>query len=171
MPTPENVSMKTVVLRWLAYGLGIGVLAAGMAWIKYRFVILDHALELYGLIVAVLFICLGIWLGLRLSKPKTVVQKETVIQQEIIIKEVPVIQEASIATQIQAKSREETGISSREMEVLKLLCKGCSNAEIAEQLFVSPNTVKTHVSNLLFKLDVKRRTQAAEKARELGLTI
>jgi ATP/maltotriose-dependent transcriptional regulator MalT len=156
-------------MRWSLYGLAAGVLTAGMVWIKYRFLILDHALELYGLIVAGVFVALGIWLGQRLSKPKTIVQKETVVQREIVVKEVRVLESEPAPPEVRAASLVETGISAREMDVLALLCKGCSNAEIAEQLFVSPNTVKTHVSNLLFKLDVKRRTQVAEKARALGL--
>jgi DNA-binding CsgD family transcriptional regulator len=165
----QNGNIKTALLRWSLYGLAAGVLAAGMVWIKYRFIVLDHAIELYGLIVAGIFIALGIWLGLRLSKPKTIIQRETIVQQEIVVKEVRVLQTESAAPELRAASMEETGVSAREMEVLSLLCKGCSNAEIAEQLFVSSNTVKTHVSNLLFKLDVKRRAQVAERARMLGL--
>ncbi len=169
MAHPHTGNLKTALFRWGLYGLATGVLAAGMGWIKYRFFVLDHALELYGLIVASIFVVLGIWLGLRLSKPKTIVLKETVVQQEIVVKEVRVLQTEAAAPEVRAASLEETGISAREMDVLALLCKGCSNAEIAGQLFVSPNTVKTHVSSLLFKLDVKRRAQVAEKARTIGL--
>jgi ATP/maltotriose-dependent transcriptional regulator MalT len=63
----------------------------------------------------------------------------------------------------------QTGISKREYEVLELMAQGLSNQEIAEKLFVSLNTVKTHTSNLFVKLDAKRRTQAIQKAKELGL--
>lgn len=162
-------SPKGALLRWSLYGLAAGLLAAGMVWIKYRLLVLDHAVELYGLIVAGVFIALGIWLGLRLSKPKTIVREVPIIRQEIVVKEIRVLQDAETAPEVRAANLEETGISARELDVLHLLCKGHSNAEIAGQLFVSPNTVKTHVSNLLFKLDVKRRTQVAEKARTLGL--
>ena len=155
---------KSALLQWLAYGLLAGLLAAGMAWAKYRFIIADHATELYGLVVATLFIILGIWLGLRLSKPKTIIQRETIVEEKIIIREVPVTSET-----VDTDKAEGLGLSAREMDVLQLLSKGHSNAEIAAELFVSANTVKTHVSNLLFKLDVKRRTQAAERARALGL--
>ena len=155
---------RPAVLQWIGYGLLAGVLAAGMAWTKYGLLIADHAFELYGLIVATLFIVLGIWLGLRLSKPKTIIQKETVIEEKIVVREVPVR-----SSELNSATGEKHGLSAREMDVLLLLCKGHSNAEIAAELFVSANTVKTHVSNLLFKLDVKRRTQAADRARVLGL--
>nr|WP_246202731.1 response regulator transcription factor [Fulvivirga lutimaris] len=60
-------------------------------------------------------------------------------------------------------------ISSREMEVLNVMAEGLSNVEIADKLFVSESTVKTHVSNLLSKLDAKRRTEAIKKAKEYGI--
>ena len=160
----KSAISKPIILQWLAYGLIAGALAAGMAWTKYRLVIADHATELYGLIVATLFISLGIWLGLRLSKPKTIIHKERIIEERIVVREVAVTN-----TEMDAQAAEKIGLSARELDVLQLLCKGHSNAEIADALFVSANTVKTHVSNLLFKLDVKRRTQAADRARALGL--
>ena len=67
------------------------------------------------------------------------------------------------------KKIEELNISKREYEVLKLIDKGFSNQEIASQLFISESTVKTHVSNLLSKLDAKRRTQAINIAKELRI--
>nr|MBP6568782.1 winged helix-turn-helix transcriptional regulator [Saprospiraceae bacterium] len=60
-------------------------------------------------------------------------------------------------------------LSKRELEVLGLISDGLSNEEIAEKLFISLNTIKTHTSNLFEKLEVKRRTQATEKAKRLGL--
>lgn len=153
--------LKGALFQWSLYGLAAGVLAAGMAWAKYRFLIFDHAAELYGLIVASLFAALGLWLGLRLSGPKTIVQRE------VVVEELPVA--ASVVPASRPVTASAAGLSAREMDVLRLVCKGHSNAEIADALFVSPNTVKTHVSNLLFKLDAKRRTQAAERARTLGL--
>ena len=64
---------------------------------------------------------------------------------------------------------DERGISRREYEVLELMAKGFSNQEIADRLFVSLNTIKTQSSNLFLKLDVNRRTQAVQKAKELQL--
>tara|TARA_Y100001001_G_C8002345_1_gene306736 strand:- start:974 stop:1384 length:411 start_codon:yes stop_codon:yes gene_type:complete len=64
---------------------------------------------------------------------------------------------------------EELGISKREYEVLVQISKGFSNKEIADVLFLSESTIKTHVSNLLVKLDSKRRTQAIQKAKDLHI--
>ncbi|MBL7864664.1 MAG: response regulator transcription factor, partial [Cyclobacteriaceae bacterium] len=60
-------------------------------------------------------------------------------------------------------------ISKREHEVLELIARGHSNQEIADKLFVSVNTIKTHLSNLFLKLEVSRRTQAIQKAKDLRL--
>ena len=67
------------------------------------------------------------------------------------------------------KQIEKIGLSNREYEILELMAKGLSNAEIGQQLFISISTVKTHVSNILMKLDAKRRTQAIQNARDLKL--
>lgn len=73
--------------------------------------------------------------------------------------------------QIDERALEQLGISQREHEVLILIAEGLSNKEIASKLFVSENTVKTHVSNILVKLDVKRRTQAVMVAKELNIIL
>ena len=160
------MSSKTILWVFL-YGLALALLAALMTWAKYRFLVMDNALEIYGLVIGVIFVVIGVWMGLKLARPKTIVRTETVIQTETIIKEVP------IPVYEKQKARPEQlaklNISQREFEVLQFLAQGLSNDEIAGQLFVSQNTVKTHLSNLYFKLDAKRRTQAVEKARALGL--
>jgi ATP/maltotriose-dependent transcriptional regulator MalT len=125
---------------------------------EYRYTVIDYALEIYAGVIALLFTGLGIWLALKLAKPKVetiVVEKEVIMQQQDFIFN-------EIAFQ-------QTGISKRELEVLELMAKGLSNQEIAEQLFVSLNTIKTHTSKLFEKLDVSRRTQAVQKAKELRL--
>ena len=61
------------------------------------------------------------------------------------------------------------GLTSREQQVLEEICQGLSNREIADKLFVSEHTIKTHVSNLLVKLEVRRRTQAIRVARKHNL--
>jgi len=141
----------------------VGVLAGGMVWAQYRLLVFQHAVELYGLLVAVLFAVLGIWLGMRLSQPARVDEQAAPPLVEVAAHVPEIVPPETTAAASAA------GLSPREVEVLRLVCKGHSNAEIAAELFVSPNTVKTHVSNLLFKLDAKRRTQAAERARALGL--
>ena len=147
---------------WITlYGLVLALLAGLMTWAKYRFLLVDHVYEIYGLIIAVIFVGLGIWMGLRLSRPKTIVKHEIVIKEV----QVPVAETSPVDPRV----LQELNISERELEVLQCLARGLSNEEIARQLFISLNTVKTHLSNLYFKLDVKRRTQAVEKARSLGI--
>lgn len=115
------------------------------------------------LFIALLFTGLGIWLALKLMKPKT--QVETVIVEKTVYEKVWTDEELqAIETE-----KQKLGLSSRELEVLQLMAQGLSNQEIADQLFLSLPTVKTHTSNLFFKLDVKRRTQAIEKARQLKI--
>jgi DNA-binding CsgD family transcriptional regulator len=148
----------------LLYGLALGLLSVLMYWGRYRLLVLDHAQELYSLLIGVIFVIVGAWLGKKLSKPKTIIQKEFVIQ-EVQVRASPLP-----ASPLDAQSALAlTDISQREFDVLQLLSKGLSNEEIAARLFVSQNTVKTHLSNLYFKLDVKRRTQAVDKARSIGL--
>ncbi|MEZ0485975.1 response regulator transcription factor [Fibrella aquatica] len=154
------MTAKLTKLRFLLlYGLAIGVLLCLMAWSKYRFMIIDHAVEAYVLLVAAVFVGVGIWVGLRWSAPS---------KPEVTNVPGP---PASPATAHQRDTHvlEQLGISNRELDVLIQLAKGLSNEEIADQLFVSTNTVKTHLGNLYTKLDVKRRTQAIDKARSLGL--
>ena len=139
----------------LLYGLLGGVLIAALKLAEYRFLVLEHSLEIYGGIVAVLFSALGIWLGLKLTRVRTVE----------VVREVPVVgpfvrNEARVA---------ELGITPREMEMLEALAAGHSNREIAERLFISENTVKTHTSRLFEKLQAQRRTQAVQRAKEAGL--
>lgn len=131
-----------------------------MKWLEYRYVIVDHALEIYVSVIALIFTALGIWLSKKLIKP----QPQTVLVEKEVF--VPQRAPGFVPDQdLLAKM----GISKREWEVLSLMAEGYSNQEIANQLFLSLNTVKTHSSNLFLKLDVKRRTQAIEKGKRLGL--
>ena len=136
---------KTVLL----YGLVGGVTIALLRLIEYRFLVLKHSLEIYGGLVALLFSGLGIWLGLKLTRPKVVVQSGPFV-----------LNEARLA---------ELGITPRELEVLGLIAAGMTNREIAEKLFVSENTVKTHAASVFDKLQAKRRTQAVQIAKAAGL--
>jgi DNA-binding CsgD family transcriptional regulator len=145
----------------LAYGLLGGVLIAGLKAIEYHFVVVEHSIEIYGGLVALLFAMLGIWLGLKLTKTK-----ETVIVKEV---QVPVMVRASEPFVADLERVEGFGITPRELEILELIAAGLSNREIAEKLFVSENTVKTHSSRLFDKLSAKRRTQAVQIAKEAGL--
>jgi DNA-binding CsgD family transcriptional regulator len=139
----------------LIYGLCGGVLIVLLKLVEYRFLVVQHSIEIYGGLIALLFAVLGIWLGLKLTK-----NKET-----IIVREVPAPQ---LFTLNETRLRE-LGITRRELEILGLIAGGLSNREIAEKLFVSENTVKTHSSRLFEKLSARRRTQAVQVGKELGL--
>ena len=148
---------KTILL----YGLLGGVLIAGLKFIEYRFLVVEHSLEIYGGLVALVFSVVGIWLGLKLTKTK-----ETIVIKEV---SVPVPVRTSEPFAVDDGSRERLGITPRELEILELMAEGLSNREIAERLFVSENTVKTHSSRLFDKLQAKRRTQAVQRGKEAGL--
>ena len=143
----------------LLYGVALAALTGLLKWIEYRFTIIDHATEIYAGLIALLFTALGTWGGWKLTRKKP--EKEIVIVEKHVPVEKPFAPDE--------KKIAELGISEREMEVLQLIAAGLSNQEIADRLFVSLNTVKTHTSNLFLKLQVNRRTQAVQKAQTLGL--
>src|SRR5688500_7486681 len=135
----------------LVYGLIGGVLIALLKLVEYRFLVIEHSLEIYGGIVALLFAALGIWLGLKLTRPK----------ETVIVKEVPV----GGPFVLNAERQAQLGITPRELEILGLIASGLSNKEIAEKIYVSENTVKTHAASVFEKLAAKRRTQAVQLAK------
>lgn len=143
----------------LVYGLSLALLLFLLKWLELRFIIFDHALEIYIGAIAIIFTALGIWLALKLTKPK--------IERVVVEKEIYIEKKKEFVFNETAFTR--LGLSRRELDVLQLMAEGYSNAEIATRLFVSLNTIKTHASNLFFKLDANRRTQAIEKAKTLSL--
>jgi NarL family two-component system response regulator LiaR len=146
--------IKKTLIHILIYGLCGGILIVLLKLIEFRFLIVEHSLEIYGGLVAAIFATLGIWLGLKLTK-----------KQEVVVKEVAI---PSPFTLNQDRLKD-LGITRRELEILELIAQGMSNREIAEKLFVSENTVKTHSSRLFDKLSAKRRTQAVQIGKQLGL--
>jgi len=145
----------------LIFGVVGGLLIATLQYTEYRFVIIEHSVELYGALVAILFAAFGIWLGLRITRPRGTV----------VIREVPVPADASGPKTLAPKKNDQdsVGITARELEVLTLIARGFSNREIATQLFVSENTVKTHCARTFDKLGASRRIQAVQRGKELGL--
>ena len=140
----------------LAYGASAGLLIALLKFIDYRFLVLDHSVEIYGALVAALFSAVGIWFGLKLTKEK------------IVVKHVEVVVPASPFVFNRAKADELT-LTAREVEVLGLMAEGLSNKQMAERLFVSENTIKTHCSRVFDKLGAGRRTQAVQIGKQHGL--
>jgi DNA-binding CsgD family transcriptional regulator len=145
----------------LIFGLVGGTLVSLLKLIEYRYLILEHSFEIYGGMVALTFAALGIWLGVRLTRR----------EPEVIVREVPVEVAApgSARFVVNDRKREELGITPRELEILGLVALGLSNREIAGKLFVSENTVKTHCSRAFEKLGARRRTQAVQLGKEMGL--
>ena len=130
----------------LVYGAIIAAGTVVLEWLQFRLLVQRHAVEAYVVLVAVAFLGLGVWLGAKLFRraPEGPFVPNTRVQETL-------------------------GISGRELEVLGLLAAGASNKEIARRLTVSPNTVKTHVTKLFAKLEASRRTEAIQRARELGM--
>ncbi len=136
---------RTVIL----YGLALAVFVFALKLLEYRLIIRDLSVEFYVGAVALIFTGVGIWAGLKLTRKRVVM-----VGPEFILNETELYR---------------LGISKREHEVLGLMAQGFSNQQIADKLFVSLNTIKTHSSNLFLKLEVNRRTQAIKKAKELRL--
>jgi DNA-binding NarL/FixJ family response regulator len=130
----------------LIYGALLAAGALGLQWLELQYLARAYPFQIYAAIIALAFLALGVWAGARLfHRPP------------------------SQPFSVNVAAVESLGISGREREVLELLAAGRSNKEIARQLDVSPNTVKTHVARLFEKLQVRRRTEAILRARELGI--
>ncbi|HEY0141009.1 MAG TPA: LuxR C-terminal-related transcriptional regulator [Thermoanaerobaculia bacterium] len=143
--------------RILLYGIGGGALLILLKLIEYQYFVAAYPAEVYGGLLALIFTSVGIWFGLRYTRKVEVV----------VVKEVRVRDDGPFV--LDAGKLRELGITAREHEILALIAQGLSNREIGEKLFVSENTVKTHSSRLFAKLEVNRRVQAVQKAKELGL--
>jgi DNA-binding CsgD family transcriptional regulator len=146
------------------YGLCAGVLITALKLVEYRFLVVEHSLEIYGGVIAAVFAGIGIWLGVKLMGTK-----QTIVVREVREVPVPVPVIATQPFTLNEKKADELRLTPRELEILALIASGMSNREIAGKLFVSENTVKTHSSHLFDKLGVKRRTQAVQTGKEFGL--
>jgi two-component system, NarL family, response regulator LiaR len=155
----NNMILSNKNREIMLYGISLAVLLFLLKWLEFQLVISRYRLDIFIGVIAILFTGLGIWLAQKLTRPKI----------EVRVEEKEVIVESNTQSFINEVEIEKLGISKRELEVLNLMAQGFSNNEIAEKLFVSLNTIKTHGSNLFIKLDVKRRTQAVEKAKRLNI--
>jgi NarL family two-component system response regulator LiaR len=164
-PRVANRSLRSHLRRVkkhvLLYGLLGGALIVLLKLVEFRYLVVERSVEIYGGLVAALFAALGIWLGIRLTRNRT-----TVVER-LVVREVPANGAAPFVRN--GASVEALGITPRELEILELIAAGLSNREIAGQIFVSENTVKTHSSRLFDKLGARRRTQAVQLGKERGL--
>jgi two-component system, NarL family, response regulator LiaR len=128
------------------YGSILGLIMLLINSFEYFFLVRMNAIEIYIGLIALIFLSVGLWLG-----------QPNKLTKEATIEMLPDYNSNSL------------GISKREFEVLLLLNKGFSNQKIADTLFVSNNTIKTHISNLFLKLEAKNRIQAILIAKNLGL--
>jgi ATP/maltotriose-dependent transcriptional regulator MalT len=146
----------------LIYGLFLGLVSIVLKTTEYWFWVKLNAFDLYGILIALIFLGVGLWLGIRFNEKNKDKNSLKAENTEGVTKNEKVVT-------IDEKALEKLGISKREYEVLALLGTGMSNQEIADTLFISQNTVKTHTSRLFEKLDVKNRTHAILKSKELGI--
>lgn len=139
------------------YSILLSALLFLLKWLELKFIIISHSLDIYIGAIAVIFTVLGIWLARKLTKP------------EIKIIEREIYKEKGMSAAPDQKEILRLGLSKREMEVLTLMAEGFSNEEIGGKLYLSLHTIKTHASRIFEKMDVKRRTQAVDKAKRIGL--
>jgi two-component system, NarL family, response regulator LiaR len=147
------------------FGIVGGVLIATLQYTEYRFVVIEHSFELYGALVAILFATFGIWLGQRITRSRETIRETVVVREVLVPAEGPSLEPFAPDT----AQQQSLDITARELEILNLVAQGLSNREIAAQLFVSENTVKTHCARTFDKLGAARRTQAVQRGKELGL--
>ena len=142
------------------YGLILAILVFTLKWLQWKFLIVDSSIDIYIGLIAVFFTILGVWVATQLTKPKI---KEVIIEKEVIV---PQTEDFTI-NEIELKK---LNLTKREYEILQLVTKGQSNSDIANNLFLSISTVKTHVSNLYIKMNVNSRAMAIAKAKKLKIT-
>lgn len=172
---PMSRSLRPLLGHVLVYGVVGALLTLALQLIEYRWLVLRHSFEIYGALVAAIFAALGIWAGRKFTRRKTEIVETRI--ETVVIREVPVevpVQVPVPATASAMFVRDDAqlaalGLTPRELDILAAIADGLSNREIGERLFVSENTVKTHSGRVFDKLDVQRRTQAVQRARELRI--
>ncbi|MEX0965713.1 MAG: response regulator transcription factor [Bacteroidia bacterium] len=143
----------------ILYGIFLAILVFILKWLQWKFLIVDNSLDIYIGLIAVFFTTLGVWVATQLTKPKV---EKVIVEKEVLV---PQPEKFTINEEEMSKLK----LTNREYEILQLVAKGHSNSGIADILFLSLSTVKTHISNLYVKMDVKRRAQAIEKAKRLRI--
>lgn len=155
----RKIQLDKGVRHIMLYGLAIASLIFGLKWLQWNFLIADNAIDIYIGLIAIVFTILGVWVASQLIKPKT---QTVFVEKEIIIQQT----KKFILNQTELNRLD---LTNREYQILKLIVQGHSNADIATQLFLSLSTIKTHVSNLYAKMNVKSRFQAITRAKRLEI--
>ena len=150
-----NKGIKHIIF----YGLALATLVFGLKWLEWEFLIIENAIDIYIGLIAIVFTLLGAWVAFQLIKPKT----ETVVVE----KEIKVYQPKEFI--LNRSELNKLNLTNREYEILNLLALGYSNAEIADALFLSLSTIKTHASNLYAKMNVKNRLEAITTAKKMKI--
>ena len=132
----------------IVYSISLAFLLFLLKWLELRFIIFDHSFEIYTGFIAIIFTALGIWLALKLSKPKI---KTLVVEKEVYVDRNENLPDRQAGFVLNRSLVSKLGLSKRELEILSLLAQGYSNQEIATKLFVSLSTVKSHIQNLYEK--------------------
>lgn len=143
----------------ILYGILMAILVFILKWLQWKFLIVNNSIDIYIGLIAIFFTVLGVWMATQFIRVKT---KTVIVEKKVIVTH-------SDKFKPDDAELKNLNLSSREYEVLQLLAKGYSNADIAKKLFLSINTIKTHVSNLYQKVDVKSRTQVIEKAKRMKI--
>lgn len=178
---PSATGAGSLLRHTLVFGLVGAALIALLKTIEYRYLIIEYSVEAYGGLVAVVFVALGLWLGRKLTTPPAPVVIREFVPAPAVAAAADLSTPAPPAAPLERAhaghavftpdtARVATlGITPRELEVLTLIAAGLSTREIAERVYVSENTVKTHSRRLFEKLGARRRTQAVQLAKESGL--
>ena len=158
---PNSVIMRidNSARHLLIYGFAIATLVFGLKWMQWKFLIMDNAIDIYIGLIAIMFTSLGGWIAYQIIKPKT---------QTVFVEKQVIIHQPKNFT-LNQKELKKLKLTNREFQILKLIVQGYSNVEIANQLFLSLSTIKTHVSNLYSKMNVKSRFQAISNARRMEI--
>lgn len=151
--------MNHEIRHILLYGLILAVLIFGLKWMQWNFLILDNAIDIYIGLIAVVFTILGVWIATQSIRPKT---KTIVVEKQVFTHRPKTFT-------LNERALKKLALTTREFEVLQLIAKGHSNSKIADQLFLSISTIKTHVSNLFTKMNVNSRYHAITKAKEFEI--
>lgn len=144
---------------FILYAAALALLLFLLKWLQWKFIIIDLSIEIYIGLIAIIFTILGIWIAQKLTRPSI----------KTIVIEKPVYGAPSEEFVLDENALSRLSLSKRELDVLELMARGLSNEEIAAQLYISLSTIKSHCSRIFEKMDVKRRTQAIEKAKRLKI--